>query len=164
MVDFKKIGQALFRRPADQLLPIEKERLPVAGPAFPVLSETLGEPAPAGQRRGRQQRQRIKAFNIGMTAAEFAQAEALARKAGLSNAAYGRACVLGESGPRAKRAPPVNPPRHQTTRRRGFGFFAAHSARRGDATGRSPLPSCRRPERAAGASSTHTTCDLFRWR
>ena len=109
MVDFKKIGQAIFRRPADQPPPpIEKERPTVDAPASPILSETLGEPVPAGKRRGRQQRQRSKAFNIGMTAAEFAQAEALARKAGLSNAAYGRACVLGESGPRAKRAPPVN--------------------------------------------------------
>lgn len=108
MVDFKKIGQALFRRPPDQLPPIEKERPPIAVPASPVLPENWGEPTPAGKRRGSQKRQRTKAFNIGMTEAEFAQAEDRARRAGLSNAAYGRACVLGEKGPRAKRAPPLN--------------------------------------------------------
>ncbi len=108
MVDFKKIGQALFRRPTDRPPPqIETER-PIAAPASPALPENRGEPAPTGKRRGSQKRQRTKAFNIGMTEAEFAQAEDRARKAGMSNAAYGRACVLGEKGPRAKRAPPLN--------------------------------------------------------
>lgn len=109
MVDFKKIGQALFRRPTEQAPPsLEKKRPPMDAPASPVPPENRGEAAPAGKRRGSQKRQRTRAFNIGMTEAEFAQAEARARKAGLSNAAYGRACVLGEQGPRAKRAPPIN--------------------------------------------------------
>lgn len=109
MVDFKKIGQVLFRRPTEQPPPpIETERPPIDFPVSPALPENRGEPAPAGKRRGSQKRQRTKAFNIGMTDAEFAQAEARARTAGMSNAAYGRACVLGEKGPRAKGAPTVN--------------------------------------------------------
>jgi len=80
--------------------------------ATPVKPEATPTKKSVGGREkkvhGSQKRRRTKAFNIGLDEAEYAQAEAQARAAGLSNAAYGRACVLGDIGPRSKRAPPVN--------------------------------------------------------
>jgi len=85
-------------------------------PAAAVISSpTSGLPAEkaagSGKKKsksGSQKRQRNRLFNVGMTEAEYAEAETRARAAGLSKAAYGRACILGNKGPRAKRAPPLN--------------------------------------------------------
>jgi len=57
---------------------------------------------------GSQKRQRVKVCNVGMTEGEFTEAQSRAGKAGLSMAAYGRACILGDKGPRARRSPSVN--------------------------------------------------------
>ncbi len=57
---------------------------------------------------GSQTRQRTKGAMVRLTPAESAALHDRARAAGLSTGAYLRACALGDSGPRAKRAPPVN--------------------------------------------------------
>ena len=57
---------------------------------------------------GSNQRQREKRAMVRLTAAEAAELQERAARAGLSAGAYLRACALGESGPRSKRAPPVN--------------------------------------------------------
>lgn len=57
---------------------------------------------------GSQKRQRSKSARAAVTPDEYSAIEARARNAGLSTGAYLRACALGESGPRAKRAPPLN--------------------------------------------------------
>ena len=58
--------------------------------------------------QGSQKRQRFKSVNVGLTLEERRSVEERANRAGLSLAAYGRACLLGDVGPRARRAPPVN--------------------------------------------------------
>ena len=66
----------------------------------------------AGNRKkkahGSQQRQRLKSVRAAVTSAEYSAIQERAQNAGLSTGAYLRACALGDSGPRAKRAPPVN--------------------------------------------------------
>jgi len=57
---------------------------------------------------GSEQRERQKSVRARVTETEYAAIEERARAAGLSTAAYLRACALGDSGPRAKRAPTVN--------------------------------------------------------
>ena len=56
---------------------------------------------------GSQQRQRQKGVRARVTADEYAAIENRARAAGLSTAAYLRACALGDKGPRAQRRQPV---------------------------------------------------------
>ena len=56
---------------------------------------------------GSQQRQRQKGVRARVTPDEYAAIEDRARKAGLSTAAYLRACALGDQGPRSQRRPPV---------------------------------------------------------
>ena len=53
-------------------------------------------------------RQRTKGAMVRLTPVESAALHDRARRAGLSTGAYLRACALGDSGPRAKRAPPLN--------------------------------------------------------
>lgn len=57
---------------------------------------------------GSQKRQRLKSVRAAVTPAEYSAIQDRARKAGLSVGAYLRVLALGESGPRSKRAPPVN--------------------------------------------------------
>lgn len=57
---------------------------------------------------GSNRRQRSAGAMVRMTPAESAALQTRARNAGLSVGAYLRTCALGESGPRAKRAPPLN--------------------------------------------------------
>ena len=57
---------------------------------------------------GSQQRQRMKSVRAAVTPDEYSAIQARARRAGLSAGAYLRTCALGDSDPRAKRAPPVN--------------------------------------------------------
>lgn len=57
---------------------------------------------------GSQKRQRMKGVRAAVTEAEYDALQERARNAGLSTAAYLRACALGDKGPRAKPAPPVN--------------------------------------------------------
>ena len=57
---------------------------------------------------GSNQRQRSKLALMRLTPAEAADLQARAQNAGLSVSAYLRACALGDSGPRAKRAPTVH--------------------------------------------------------
>jgi hypothetical protein len=56
---------------------------------------------------GSQRRRRQKGVRAAVTPDEYAAIEDRARKAGLSTAAYLRACALGDKGPRAQRRPPV---------------------------------------------------------
>ncbi|MCC8987251.1 MAG: plasmid mobilization relaxosome protein MobC [Candidatus Contendobacter sp.] len=56
---------------------------------------------------GSQQRQRQKGVRAAVTPDEYAAIENRARAAGLSTAAYLRACALGDQGPRSQRRPPV---------------------------------------------------------
>jgi hypothetical protein len=56
---------------------------------------------------GGQQRQRQKGVRARVTLDEYAAIERRARAAGLSTAAYLRACALGDQGPRSQRRPPV---------------------------------------------------------
>ena len=60
------------------------------------------------KKHGSQKRQRSKKFSIACTPDEYAATCARAANAGLSTAAYLRACALGDSGPRARRSLPVN--------------------------------------------------------
>lgn len=57
---------------------------------------------------GSQKRQRSKSYQIAMTPEEFAVACERAAAAGLSPSSYGRTLLLGTSGPRARRSPPLN--------------------------------------------------------
>lgn len=57
---------------------------------------------------GSQKRQRLKSVRAAVTPSEYSAIEERARLAGLSTGAFLRACALGDSGPRAKRAPPIN--------------------------------------------------------
>jgi Bacterial mobilisation protein (MobC) len=52
-------------------------------------------------------RQRPKGVCVRFNESEFLDVESRADGAGLSNAAYLRACALGSAGPRAKRSPTV---------------------------------------------------------
>ncbi len=56
---------------------------------------------------GSQQRQRLKGVRSAVTLEEYTAIENRARAAGLSTAAYLRACALGDKGPRSQRRPPV---------------------------------------------------------
>ena len=56
---------------------------------------------------GSQQRQRQQGVRARVTPDEYAAIEKRARAAGLSTAAYLRACALGHQGPRSQRRPPV---------------------------------------------------------
>jgi hypothetical protein len=71
-----------------------------------------GEPAAADPsaltRSGSQKRQRHRCVAVWLTEAEHAEAEGRARSAGLSLSSYGRAALLGDAGPRARRTPPVH--------------------------------------------------------
>lgn len=58
-------------------------------------------------RHGSQQRQRQQSVRARVTPDEYAAIEKRARAAGLSTAAYLRACALGDKGPRSQRRPPV---------------------------------------------------------
>ena len=60
------------------------------------------------KKHGSQKRQREKGVRTRVTEAEYAAICERAANAGLSTAAFLRACALGDSGPRAQRAPPVN--------------------------------------------------------
>jgi len=57
---------------------------------------------------GSQKRQRMKSVRAAVTPAEYSAIQDRARTAGLSVGAYLRLLALGDSGPRAKRAPSVN--------------------------------------------------------
>ncbi len=57
---------------------------------------------------GSQKRQRLKSVRAAVTPAEYSVIQERAQNAGLSTGAYLRLLALGHSGPRAKRAPPVN--------------------------------------------------------
>jgi hypothetical protein len=76
------------------------------------MSESRANETEAGDRKkkthhGSQKRQRQKGVRATVTDDEYTAIEARARKAGLSTAAYLRACALGDHGPRAQRRPPV---------------------------------------------------------
>ncbi len=58
-------------------------------------------------RSGSAKRQRVKGVRAVVTPAEYDAIQERARNAGLSVGAYLRACALGDKGPRAKRAPPI---------------------------------------------------------
>ena len=86
-------------------------------PAAP-LSSSLSPEAPAPMEKGSRERkgrksetrQMEKTLAARLTPAEYASVTEKAARAGLSNSAYTRACLLGRPGPRAKRAPPIHGP------------------------------------------------------
>ena len=53
-------------------------------------------------------RQRVKGAFVRLDKKEYAAVQIRADKAGLSTAAYLRACGLGDAGPRARRSPTIN--------------------------------------------------------
>ena len=57
---------------------------------------------------GSQKRRMSRSVKVALTESERKALEAKAANAGLSLSAFGRACLLGEAGPRARRAPCVN--------------------------------------------------------
>lgn len=57
---------------------------------------------------GSQRRQRSRTIGVAVTGDEQAAITAKAQAAGLSLASFARASMLGDAGPRAQRAPPVN--------------------------------------------------------
>ena len=58
--------------------------------------------------QGSQKRRACFSVKVAVTEPERRTIEERAARAGLSLSGFGRACLLGEAGPRAKRAPPVN--------------------------------------------------------
>lgn len=71
----------------------------------------MAENEPDGREKkthGSQKRQRMKSVRAAVTPDEYSAIQERARRCGLSAGAYLRACALGDSGPRAKRAPPVH--------------------------------------------------------
>ena len=70
-----------------------------------AAKETIGNAKKA--HHGSQQRQRQQGVRARVTPDEYAAIEKRARAAGLSTAAYLRACALGDKGPRSQRRPPV---------------------------------------------------------
>lgn len=60
------------------------------------------------RRSGSQNRQRAKSVLVPLLDAERAAVEERAATAGLSLGAFGRACMLGDAGPRARKRPPVD--------------------------------------------------------
>ena len=61
----------------------------------------------AVRRSGSQKRQRNRNISVPVDGAEFLSIESKSRTAGLSRAAFIRACALGSPGPRAKRSPSI---------------------------------------------------------
>ena len=61
----------------------------------------------AARRRCSQKRQRNRNISVPVDGAEFLAIESKARAAGLSRAAFIRACALGAPGPRARRSPSI---------------------------------------------------------
>jgi hypothetical protein len=64
--------------------------------------------ARAPRRSGSEKRQRGAPVSVRFLPDERARVDAKSRAAGLSLASYARASMLGDAGPRAKRAPTVN--------------------------------------------------------
>lgn len=79
----------------------------------PLLEEALAgnreeEKRPAASKRsGSQKRQRTKTVRVACTDEEYTAITGRAATAGLSSAAYLRACALGDTGPRAQRSPTI---------------------------------------------------------
>jgi hypothetical protein len=59
------------------------------------------------RRSGSQKRQRNRNISVPVDGAEFLSIDGKARTAGLSRAAFLRACALGTPGPRAQRSPSI---------------------------------------------------------
>jgi len=72
----------------------------------PEVEKEKGDREKKGRSRS-QKRQRVKGVRAVVTPAEYDAIQERARAANLSVGAYLRACALGDKGPRAKRAPPV---------------------------------------------------------
>ena len=70
---------------------------------------TANDNLPSATRRsGSQKRRRTRNISVPVDDAEFVIIDAKARAAGMRRGSYGRACMLGDAGPRAQRAPTVN--------------------------------------------------------
>lgn len=83
-----------------------------AAPVSPsLLPETAAAELTAGDRKkkGRSERRQMeRTIAARLTPTEYADIAEKAARAGLTLSAYSRACLLGDPGLRAKRAPPVN--------------------------------------------------------
>lgn len=79
------------------------------GEAAPAEAAAGNELPPKRKRRsGSQKRQRAKAVLVPLLSEERAAVEERAATAGLSLAAFGRSCMLGDAGPRARKRAPVD--------------------------------------------------------
>lgn len=76
-------------------------------PNLPGLAVPMTATAPPVRRSGSQKRQRTHLVQIRCTAAEHAQLQEAAERAGLTIGAFVRQRCLGSAGPRAVRRPPV---------------------------------------------------------
>jgi hypothetical protein len=70
--------------------------------------EATALPLKRKRRSGSQKRQRARAVLVPLLDEERAAVEERATTAGLSLAAYGRTCMLGAAGPRARKRAPVD--------------------------------------------------------
>ena len=77
-----------------------------APPAVVPAEDEL--PRKQKRRSGSQRRQRAKGVLVPLLLEERAAVEERAATAGLSLGAYGRSCMLGDAGPRARKRPPVD--------------------------------------------------------
>jgi hypothetical protein len=68
----------------------------------------MDDQAPAPKRKKSQKRQRDKQIKTPLTSDEFNRVAARAANAGLTHAAYSRAAMLGDAGPRSKARLPVD--------------------------------------------------------
>lgn len=93
-------------------VPEPREDTPPAA-LFSSLSPDSPAPMEKGDREkkgrsGSERRQMGKAISARLTPSEYTAIAEKAARAGLSLSAYARACLLGDPGLRAKRAPPIN--------------------------------------------------------
>jgi hypothetical protein len=81
-----------------------------AQPAIIAFDDAAAEDEPPKRKRrsGSQRRQRAKSVLVPLLDEERTAVEERAATAGLSLGAYGRACMLGDAGPRARKRLPVN--------------------------------------------------------
>src|SRR3954451_17904587 len=85
------------------------EAPPAASPPEIIYLPSPVEPAQRKRRSGSEKRQRAnKPILVRLLPEERAAIEEKAATAGMSMAAYARACMVGDGGPRARKQPPVN--------------------------------------------------------
>jgi hypothetical protein len=102
-LDDELLSVPLAPAPAPELVPAPK---PQTAPPSPA--EEKKDSRKKKGRSGSQKRQMEKTVAARLTPSEYAAIAEKSAAAGLSLSAYARACLLGDPGLRAKRAPPLN--------------------------------------------------------